>query len=248
MFQLDELTIKVLICVVAAVVAFVLDRILSRVTRRALEHTGAPNVSLFVNVARGLLWICAVLLVLKPVFGVDPMALVTTLGVISIVVSLGMQDTLSNLIAGFGLMAARVLTPGDVIEVSGVTGEVVDVSWRSTTLMLSDGTTQVIPNSVLNKTPLRKCTPKAGHQVNLPLVVRASADLNLVSADIMDAAHAALSDRIHPDWEPEVRYLGSDSYGVNVVVRLFLLDRRMDLEAKDDLMRELSGKDWLVLT
>ncbi|MFR3452353.1 MAG: mechanosensitive ion channel domain-containing protein [Collinsella sp.] len=60
--------------------------------------------------------------------------MVTGLGVVGIAVSLGFQDTLSNLIGGLTVSVSRTVEPGDNIRMgpSGVTGVVQDVTWRAT--------------------------------------------------------------------------------------------------------------------
>lgn len=244
---LDEFTGKVILCAVTAVVALALDRLLSRITRRAVERFDMPNVSILVNIGRALVWTLAVLFIMKPVFGLDPMALVTTLGVISIVVSLGMQDTIANVIGGLGLMAGHVFEPGDVIEVAGTKGEVVDITWRCTTLRLADGSTEVIPNSVLNNTKLTRFAPRPAKRYTMNLQVRPDADLEAVAADIVSTANEALAGLVSEEWPTEVYFVGTDAFGVNVIVWLFLLQRKDDVRTADTLMRALAGRSWLVV-
>ncbi|MBQ2697861.1 MAG: G5 domain-containing protein, partial [Clostridia bacterium] len=54
---------------VTAVVAYVLQRIATRATRKVLEKAQMPNVSIFINIERVLIWFLALLAVLEPVFG-----------------------------------------------------------------------------------------------------------------------------------------------------------------------------------
>ena len=147
---------------VAALVAAGLSHVVTRALRRALERTNVPSASIFVNLARALVWAFALLAVLQPVFGIAPTAFVTALGVTSLVISFGMQDTVSNVIGGLGLMAGKVVQPGDFVEVSGFKGEVVDVNWRSTTVRDRLGNEQVIPNSVLRPRYRARGHPQRG--------------------------------------------------------------------------------------
>ena len=154
MDQLNALLAKGLTVAAAVVVALVVQHFALRLARRALEASDVPSASIFLNILRALIWSLAVLSILQPVFGMDPSGFVTALGVASVAISLGLQDTISNLISGLSLMAGKVIKPGDKISVGSVTGEVTDVTWRSTTVRHRSGDVEVIPNSVLNKTSL----------------------------------------------------------------------------------------------
>ena len=132
MDQLNALLAKGLTVAAAVVVALVVQHFALRLARRALEASDVPSASIFLNILRALIWSLTVLSILQPVFGMDPSGFVTALGVASVAISLGLQDTISNLISGLSLMAGKVIKPGDKISVGSVTGEVTDVTWRST--------------------------------------------------------------------------------------------------------------------
>ena len=196
---------------VAALVAAGLSHVVTRALRRALERTNVPSASIFVNLARALVWAFALLAVLQPVFGIAPTAFVTALGVTSLVISFGMQDTVSNVIGGLGLMAGKVVQPGDFVEVSGFKGEVVDVNWRSTTVRDRLGNEQVIPNSVLNKTALTRRAAASGSLCEMSVLVAHGIDLDAVRADILSAV-SEMTDLLRADCEAYARFVGSDAY------------------------------------
>ena len=145
---------KALMLAVAVVAALVVQRVVVRVLRKVLDASNLPSASIFINIVRALIWALALLSVVEPVFGFKPDAIITGLGVVSLAVSLGMQDTISNLVSGISIMMSKAVQPGDQVTVGGVTGEVTDVTWRSTTVRTRGGAVQVIPNSVLSSTAL----------------------------------------------------------------------------------------------
>ena len=80
----------------------VVSRIATTAIRRLLKKTTLlPASSIFVNLVRALVWIIGISCVLSICFNVNVSAIITALGVGGIAVSLGMQDTISNLIGGF---------------------------------------------------------------------------------------------------------------------------------------------------
>ena len=113
MDQLNALLAKGLTVAAAVVVALVVQHFALHLARRVLKASDVPSASIFLNILRALIWSLAVLSILQPVFGMDPSGFVTALGVASVAISLGLQDTISNLISGLSLMAGKVIKPGD---------------------------------------------------------------------------------------------------------------------------------------
>ena len=176
---------------------------------RVLDASNLPSASIFINIVRALIWVLALLSVMRPVFGVDPAGFVAALGVVSLAVSLGMQDTIANIISGISLMVSKSVQPGDYITVNGITGEVTDVTWRSTTVRMRGGAEEVIPNSVLSKTSLTKLPP--ANLVVVPFAVTSTGaplaeDAERI-AQATETAVAAVSPIIS---DPPVKVLFSD--------------------------------------
>ena len=128
----SEIVWKCAFLAVVAVAAALAARLLSRMLRRMLDASRVPSASIFVNLAKGVVGAFALLAVLQPVFGVQPTAFVTALGVSSVVISFGLQDTVSNVVGGLNLMVSKAVVPDDVVSVNGVSGVVTDVNWRAT--------------------------------------------------------------------------------------------------------------------
>ena len=64
------------------------------------EEKNLPSSSIFVNIARGAVWLLGVCIMLSTCYGVDVSAAITALGIGGIAISLGFQDTIANLIGG----------------------------------------------------------------------------------------------------------------------------------------------------
>lgn len=230
---------------VAVIVAALVSRALSRLLNKLLDVSDVPSASIFVNIVRAIVWAFALLSVMQPVFGIQPTAFVTALGVTSLAISLGMQDTISNVIGGLSLMIGHVVRPGDAIEVGGFAGEVVDLTWRSTVVRDRLGNEQVIPNSVLTKTALKRLTPSSATLVEVDVAVSHGADLDEVSLRITRAAQTALAGRLAEGGQTGVRFLGSDAYGVRCAVYLHVRPDVTAAAASDALMRAIAAEPWL---
>ena len=82
------------------------------------------------------------LLILLSHIGVKIEALLTALGVGGIAVGLALQDTLSNVFAGIGLLIDRAITIGSKVALeNGQNGIVEDIGWRTTRIRLESNDT-----------------------------------------------------------------------------------------------------------
>jgi len=76
--------------------------------------------------------------------------ILVSLGIGGLAVALALQDTLSNLFAGFYIAVARQIRLGDYIKLNtGEEGYVADIGWRSTTIRSLAGNMIIVPNGKL---------------------------------------------------------------------------------------------------
>ena len=218
--------------VVAVLIALAVQRVVVRLMHRALDASDLPSASIFINIVRALIWVLALLSV-------------AALGVVSLAVSLGMQDTIANIISGISLMVSKSVQPGDFITVNGITGEVTDVTWRSTTVRMRGGAEEVIPNSVLSKTALTRITDWSVGYCGVPIAVVPGADLDAVARECCEVATRELADLLDPAFETDVVFSAFTAYGAQGEVRLHVRPDVVFSTAQDRLARALSGRPWL---
>jgi small-conductance mechanosensitive channel len=108
-----------------------------------------PVTTLSQTLAQLTVLIIGVLIVLNQLrISITP--ILTALGVGGLAVALALQDTLSNLFAGFYVAVARQVRLGDYIKMDGgPEGYVTDISWRSTTIQTLANNLVFVPNSKL---------------------------------------------------------------------------------------------------
>jgi small-conductance mechanosensitive channel len=108
-----------------------------------------PMTSLTQNLA-SLAVITVGLLILLNTLGISITPILTALGVGGLAVALALQDTLSNLFAGFYVSVAGQVRAGDYIKLdSGEEGYVTDIGWRSTSMRALPNNLIVVPNAKL---------------------------------------------------------------------------------------------------
>jgi len=129
---------------------------LSRVIRRVGRRAGVRQTTLIaVRDAARAIW--TILAVIGVAFYTDLASELTVLVVSTVgglILSLALQATLSNVIAGLFMLEDGTLRVGDEIQYSSVKGKVVRISLRTSWIMTENGTIAVVSNSNLMGGPL----------------------------------------------------------------------------------------------
>lgn len=236
---------KLILLAVVLIVAALIDKALTKVVRRMLDKSQVPNASIFVNILRVVVWVFAIGTLLQPVFGINPTTLFTALGIGGLAVSLGLKDTIANVIGGFGLMLGRVIQPGDYVKVAGITGTVKDINWRQTIVRERNGNEMVIPNSVLNTASLEKLTPSNEGCVTMTFTAKAGSDPAHVTEAVKRAVATATAEFAQPGSEPLVKLTGFSPYGIEVQALAFTRDGVFLSTMRDAMARAIAGCEFV---
>lgn len=237
----NEFAADVLVGAVILIITGAVAHIVTKALRHFLnrDEVELPNSSIVVNIVRGVVWIIGICTVLDTCFGVNVNAAIAALGVGGIALSLGFQDTLSNLIGGIQMTFMRLVTPGEYIEVGTEAGIVQDVTWRHTRIRNLVGEEIVIPNSVISKTALV-------HKINLralavPFSVTATDEpLDDVAERICVTARKA-AERVCPlEGDVKVRFSEITEYGFKGKVLMTVSDYEQVLAVTDAVVRAIA--------
>ncbi len=106
--------------------------------------------SLIVNIEKSFIIIVAFLMILN-VYGVDTMALVTSLGVVGIVAGLAVQDTLKDFVSGISIIFENKFCVGDNITIQDFRGDVIELGMKTTKIKSYTGEVLIIPNHLIDK-------------------------------------------------------------------------------------------------
>ncbi len=192
-----DYSVRTLWAAVVVVIALVLARAVRTVTMgRLTRHRAQANATILLgNLAQLSVIILGVLIVLaiytQGAFG----WILTSFSVIGIVIGLSLQDILRNFFAGVWVLVERPFRIGDSIDVSGYTGLVEEISFRTTQLRTADGRQVIIPNGdfmtkpVVNLTrfPLRRgvvfLTLAAAGELSTDAVKQAVASASAIARD-----------------------------------------------------------------
>ncbi len=129
---------------------------MARVVGSLLAQTRVDRMvrELLVRLTKPLVMGLAVIAALSQI-GVDIRVLLAILAAGAIAVGLGLQGTVSSLVAGGILFSRRPFRSGDTVVLSGIEGTVVGIGWLNVLLDEADGTRVILPNRLVVGEPMR---------------------------------------------------------------------------------------------
>ena len=148
---LETLTNKspdILLAIVILIVFWVLSKILKRMVYKVLNKK-RPNAnisSVLSAIVKNIVLIFGFITSLGTI-GINVSAIVAGLGLTGFAFGFAFKDMLSNFISGVLIFIYQPFKIGDVIQVEGKTGKVVDINLRYVTIE-SDNENILIPNSI----------------------------------------------------------------------------------------------------
>lgn len=153
-------------------------------------------------------------------------ALIASLGVASIAVALALQDTLSNLFAGFYIAIDRPVKTGDYVRLdTGDEGFVDSIGWRTTKLRMLANNLVVIPNNKLSSSVITNYElPSPDMGLVIPCGVAYGSDLDKVERITIETAKSVM--RTAPggvcEFEPFVRFnrFGDSNIEFSIILRV----------------------------
>lgn len=233
---LGKIIAAIVILVIVGAVSHVLVKWLRHIMQR--DSNPIPQSSIFVNITRGIIWGVGICLVLDSCFNVNMSALIAALGVGGIALSLGFQDTLSNLIGGVQISFMRIVQPGDNIQVGNNKGVVQDVTWRHATIKNRNGETVVIPNSVISKNAVVHLPPP--ERISVPFMALSSNDLDSMAEQIVQIAYEIAAQYAEIVSEPNVLFTEVTAEGIMGKVLLEIDDAEQATPVSDAITRAIA--------
>ena len=150
---------KVYMPLVYILLGVIVYSVLSRVINRLLsKHSGKSYkdkkkgtiINLVRSIIKYIILIFTMLGILK-LYGVDTTSIIASIGVFAAVIGFAFQDILKDLLAGVSIIFDNKYAVGDVIEINGFKGTVVELGLRTTKIKAFSGEIKCISNSAFNE-------------------------------------------------------------------------------------------------
>ena len=124
--------------------SYVLRLILKATT--SFMKKGKAIINLLCSIIKYLAIIVLLFMILKT-FNVDTVTLIAGAGILSLIIGLGAQPLISDVIAGLFIVFEEVFDVGDIIVVDGFRGTVKEIGVRTTQIVDAGGNIKVVNNS-----------------------------------------------------------------------------------------------------
>jgi small-conductance mechanosensitive channel len=162
-----------------------------------------------------LMIMCAYLVLI--IWGINPVGLLASAGIVGIAVGFAAKDTLANLFSGVFILADRPYKLGDYVNLdSGERGKVTHIGIRSTRLITRDDIEVTIPNGVIGNQKIVNENGGSGHSMRIRLDLQCAyeADLEHVEEVLMTLISTHQEIKKYPS--PRVRFRGFGDSGINL--------------------------------
>ena len=144
------LTATVLPAVIVLVAGIFIIRIVNKVITTTLNKSKLEKAahSLILSVANVALYVILGLIVATKL-GIDVTSIVALASVLTLAVSLALQNIMANVIGGFTILSTQPFHSGDYVEIAGQGGTVKEINMSYTKLATPDNKLISIPNSAV---------------------------------------------------------------------------------------------------
>ncbi len=165
-------------------------RILMTIVRKALEKSKLEKAahSLICSVVKVVLYALLALIAASSL-GIDVTGVVALASVVSLALSLALQNSLTNLIGGFVLLYTKPFHSGDYVEIAGQSGTVQEIGMAYTRLTTPDNKTVSIPNSAVVAAEIVNYTVAGTRRVEVCVSVDYSTSAEAVMEALKEAAN-----------------------------------------------------------
>ena len=142
-----ELFHKFCSALIILVVGILAIRIIGKVLAKALEKSRLEKAAhtLILSLAKTALYILLGLIVASTL-GIDVTSIVALASVLTLALSLALQNMVSNIIGGFTILYTQPFHSGDYVEIAGQAGTVREINMTYTQLTTPDNPVISIPN------------------------------------------------------------------------------------------------------
>ena len=143
-------TARVVVALAIGLITVLLaSRIRASVEKSLCSSRADRSTALLVSRIAHIAVLAVGVLVEMGLFGINWTVLVAMISVISLDISLAVQDVLKSFVAGLSLLMERPFRIGEHIKFKDFTGEVEHVGIRTTVLRTEEGFQVVVPNSTI---------------------------------------------------------------------------------------------------
>lgn len=208
--------------IAAALAVFVIGRLASRVIGRMIDRAAKKarmdeTVVRFIGSLSSIIMLVVVAIAALGCLGVDTTSLSAVLVASGFAIGMALQGSLGNVASGVLLVFFRPFRVGDMIEVAGSLGKVVEIQIFNTILVSPDNVRIILPNSTITGGTIRNLSAEPIRRIDLVIGCSYNDSLRDVRALLEEII--ATEPRILRDPAPVIAVSEMAESSVNFVVR-----------------------------
>jgi MscS family membrane protein len=138
------------------------------------EHDDNQLIVFFKDFVKVIIFIVAVLALIKIVFHQDIATVLAGLSIVGAAIALAARESLENLIASFIIFFDKPFTTGDLLKVNNITGTVESIGLRSTRIRTVEKTFVTVPNKQMVDSVVDNLTMRTHRRGEIKVTVDAS--------------------------------------------------------------------------
>ena len=215
-----EAVSKILFAVILLAAGILAIRTLMKVLKKALAKSKLEKAahSLITSLASAVLYVLLGLSVASSL-GIDVTGIVALASVLTLALSLALQNMVSNVIGGFTILYTHPFHSGDYVEIAGQSGTVQEINMTYTKLTTPDNKVVSIPNSAVVAAQIVNYSAESTRRVSLDV----SASYDAPTQKVLDALIlAGTEDRVLADPAPAAVITAYGDSAIQYSLRLWV--------------------------
>ncbi|MDY4583154.1 MAG: mechanosensitive ion channel family protein [Candidatus Faecousia sp.] len=206
--------------VIILVIGILAIRVIMKLLNRSLERSRLEKAahSLITSLTKVALYILLGLIAASTL-GIDVSSIVALASVLTLALSLALQNMVSNVIGGFTILSTHPFHSGDYVEIAGQSGTVQEINMSYTMLATPDNKLVSIPNSAVVAAQIVNYTSAESRRVDIPV----SAAYSAPTQKVIDAlALAGTVDNALLDPAPQAVITGYGDSAISYSLRVWV--------------------------
>lgn len=159
-------------------------------------------------------------IILLSMLGVDTTSLVAIFSVLTLAISLAVQNVIANLASGMMLVTSKPFEEGDFVEIDGASGTVETITMSCTKLRTGDNKIITIPNSNITTSTIINYSTRDTRRLDLIFGAAYGTDLEKVKRVLEGVVEK--HDKILTDPAPLIRLKEHGDSSLNFLVRVWV--------------------------
>ena len=203
---------RIITAVLILAVGIFLTRLITNLVRKALQRSRLERAahSMIIGVVRVLLYVLLLINVASSL-GIDITGVVALASVLTLAVSLALQNMLANVMGGFTILTTHPFHSGDYVDIGGQSGTVEEITMVYTRLATPDNKIVSIPNNTVIGSQITNYSVAGTRRVDLEV----SASYDMAAQNVIDALlQAGDVDKVLKDPAP---FAAVSNYGESAI-------------------------------